>query len=125
MTQQVSRFPRLARAAKAFANRLATLHPSKEAAALASIRVRFDLRQWNAELLKQLEWRRFEELCAAYYQALGFHTAIEGIGADGGVDIVLKLPPAERVHSVARCKAWDAYRVGVKSVKEGPRDPRV
>jgi restriction system protein len=117
MTQQVSRFPRLARAAKAFASRLATFHPSKEAAALASIRVRFNLRQWSLELLKELEWRRFEELCAAYYQALGFHTAIEGIG-DGGVDIVLKLPPAERVHSVARCKAWDAYRVGVKSVKE-------
>ena len=117
MTQEASRFPRLARAYKAFATRLATFHPSKDAAALASIRVRFNLRQWNPELLKQLEWRRFEELCVAYYQALGFDTSIEGLGADGGVDIILKLPPSDRVHSVARCKAWDAYRVGIKAVK--------
>jgi restriction system protein len=116
MTQEASRFPRLARAAKAFAARLATLHPSREAAALASLRVRFNLRQWNAELLRQLEWRRFEELCAAYYQALGFDTAIEGLGADGGVDIVLNMPSAPT--SLARCKAWDAYRVGIKAVKD-------
>jgi restriction system protein len=114
---QASRFPRLARAATAFAARLATLHPSRESAALASLRVRFNLKQWNAELLKQLEWRRFEELCVGYYQALGFHTAIEGLGADGGVDIVFSMPPA-RAKSVARCKAWDAYRVGTKAVKD-------
>jgi restriction system protein len=115
---QASRFPRLARAAKAFAERLATFHPSREAAALASIRVRFDLKQWNAELLKQLEWRRFEELCAAYYQALGFHTAIEGLGADGGVDIILSPRHEAAPTSLARCKAWDAYRVGIKAVKD-------
>ena len=32
----------------------------------------FDTTHWTAELLKHLEWRRFEELCVAYYQALGF-----------------------------------------------------
>jgi len=52
--------------------------------------------QWTPELLKQLEWRRFEELCAAYYEARGVIPK----------DVVL------------HAKAWDAYRVGVKSVRE-------
>src|ERR1700704_4523742 len=33
-----------------------------------------DTRKWTPQLLKQLEWRRFEELCAAYFEALGFGT---------------------------------------------------
>src|SRR2546426_4906501 len=28
----------------------------------------------SLELLRRLEWRRFEELCTAYYEALGFTT---------------------------------------------------
>ena len=54
----------------------------------------------------------------AYYQALGYNTTIEGMGADGGVDIMLNKPPFDDVPSVARCKSWDAYRVGTKAVKE-------
>src|ERR1700704_5359844 len=30
--------------------------------------------RWSLELLRRLEWRRFEELCAAYFEALGFTT---------------------------------------------------
>jgi restriction system protein len=104
--------------AKAFAARIASFHPSAEVASLAAARLRFDTRQWNPDLLKQLEWRRFEELCVAYYQALGYNTTIEGMGADGGVDIMLNKPPFDDVPSVARCKSWDAYRVGIKAVKD-------
>jgi restriction system protein len=104
--------------AKSVAGKLSFLHRSSEVLAQAAARAKFDTRKWTPELLKELEWRRFEELCVAYYQALGFTTNIEGIGADGGVDIVLSMPPATSPASVARCKAWDAYRVGIKSVKE-------
>jgi restriction system protein len=115
---QESRFPFLTGFAKAFATRIAAFHPDREVVGLAAARLRLDMRRWSPELLRELEWRRFEELCAAYYQALGFHTHIEGIGADGGVDIVLSLPPSAVPVSVARCKAWDAYRVGLKTVKD-------
>ena len=113
-----SRFPFIARAAKAFAARLATFHPTKDNASLAAARLRLDARKWTPDLLRQLEWRRFEELCVAYYQALGFSTHIEGIGADGGVDIFLTMPPSAAPALLARCKAWDAYRVGIKVVKD-------
>ena len=59
-------------------------------------RVRFDTRSWTPELLKNLEWRRFEELCAAYFEAAG----------------------AEASSTVYRCKPWDAYRVGIGPVRE-------
>jgi restriction system protein len=111
---ELSRFPFIAGVAKAFAGRIASFHRS--AAAIA--RTRADNLKWTPELLRQLEWRRFEELCVAYYQALGFTTKIDGVGADGGVDILLRMPPAELPATLARCKAWDAYRVGTKAVKE-------
>ena len=110
--------PFIAGFAKAFAARIASFHPSAEVATLAAARLRFDTRQWSPDLLKQLEWRRFEELCVAYYQALGYNTTIEGMGADGGVDIMLNKPPFDDAPSVARCKSWDAYRVGIKAVKD-------
>ena len=103
---------------KAVSARFAFLHRPTEALLQAAARAKFDSRKWTPELLKQLEWRRFEEVCVAYYQAMGFTTNIESIGGDGGVDIVLNAPPSELPHCVARCKAWDAYRVGTKTVKE-------
>lgn len=62
----------------------------------AAARARFDTRKWTLELLKHIEWRRFEELCAAYVEAAGINTA------------------AVVMHS----KPWDAYRVGIRPVRE-------
>jgi restriction system protein len=109
--------PLLASAAKHLAARLSFLHRRREPSRLTAARARFDTR-WSAELLKQLEWRRFEELCVAYYQALGFTTRIAKASAEGGVDILLHAQGAESASSIVRCKAWDAYRVGVKPVQE-------
>ena len=54
-------------------------------------RSKVDTTRWTPELLKQLERRRFEELCAALYQP-------------GAASIVVQ------------CQPWNAYRVGVKPV---------
>jgi restriction system protein len=48
-----------------------------------------DVTRWTPELLKQLERRRFEELCAALY-------------GQGAASIVVQ------------CQPWNAYRVGIK-----------
>jgi restriction system protein len=114
---QLNPVPHLASLAKALAARLSFLHRRGESPRLSLARAKFETR-WTAELLKQLEWRRFEELCVAYYQALGFTTRIAKAGAEGGVDILLQPPGAGRASCMARCKAWDAYRVGVKPVQE-------
>jgi restriction system protein len=81
-------------------------------------RARFDTRKWTPELLKHLEWRRFEELCAAYYEALGSRTRLSHSRPDGGVEILLCAQGSESASSVVHCKAWDAYRVGVKPLQE-------
>ncbi len=59
-------------------------------------RARFDTGKWTLELLQHLEWRRFEELCTAYFET------------EAG-------PGATRL---VHCKAWDAYRTGAKQVRE-------
>jgi restriction system protein len=53
--------------------------------------------RWSLELLRRLEWRRFEELCAAYYEVAG---------------------TADQPSSVVQCKPWSDYTVGIKAVRE-------
>src|SRR5438270_2900785 len=62
---------------------------SPEARSASAARAKFDMANWSLELLKQLEWRRFEELCAAYFEALGFSAQISHSRSDGAVDIGL------------------------------------
>ena len=79
---------------------------------------KFDTRKWTPALLKHLEWRRFEELCAAYFEALGFTTRIPPPRASGNVDIILCAEGSDRAAILARCEPWNAYRVGIKPVRE-------
>jgi restriction system protein len=83
----------------------------------ASERARFDTRKWTPELLKHLEWRRFEELCAAYYEALGARARLDHSRSDGGVDIFLCANGSDTAAAVVHCKAWDAYRVGLRALR--------
>jgi Restriction endonuclease/Topoisomerase DNA binding C4 zinc finger len=115
---QLKPLPFLAGVAKALAARLSFLRRTEETPVQSALRLKLDTRKWSPELLRQLEWRRFEELCVAYYEALGLTTRISPGGADGGVEIALYERRAEAPFALARCKAWDAYRVGEKSVRE-------
>jgi restriction system protein len=84
----------------------------------SAARSKLDTGRWTPELLKQLEWRRFEELCAAYFETLGFRTRIAQSAAGGGVDIHLYAEGSDSATMIVQCKAWNAYRVGIKSVRE-------
>ena len=77
-----------------------------------------DTGKWSRELLKRLEWRRFEELCAAYFEALGFRTGTTRFGAEGGVDIDLYAAGSESRSIIVRCRAWYTISVGIKPVRE-------
>lgn len=78
------------------------------AARRRAARANIDTAQWTPELLRRLEWRRFEELCAAYFEALGFRTdAAINLYAEG----------AEQASILVRCRPWDAYGVGIKPVR--------
>jgi hypothetical protein len=72
----------------------------------------------TAELLNQLEWRRFEVLVTAYFNNTGIRATRSRVGADGGVDIYLYRDGEGRPCSYVQCKAWHVYKVGVKPVRE-------
>jgi restriction system protein len=77
-----------------------------------------DPRAWSVELLRQLEWKRFEELCAAYFQALGFEVRIERFAADGGADLDLYASGKPARALIAHCEGWSAHTVGFRRVRE-------
>ena len=70
------------------------------------------------ELLRSLEWKRFEELVAMVFEVTGFATELTRVGADGGVDISVFKPGDAKPTAVVQCKAWNKYVVGVKPVRE-------
>jgi HJR/Mrr/RecB family endonuclease len=72
----------------------------------------------SAELLDKLEWRRFEEVVTLYFRKTGFVARRSRVGADGGVDILLSRSNEPKPFAYVQCKAWHAYKVGVKPVRE-------
>ena len=79
-------------------------------------RSKVDNAQWTPELLKRLEWRRFEELCAAYFEALGFRADLAGAGADGAINLYAQGSKSASV--IVQCRPWNAHHVGIKPVRE-------
>jgi restriction system protein len=75
-----------------------------------------DTGRWTPELLKRLEWRRFEELCAAYFEALGFRADFAGAGPDSGA-INLYEQGSASTAILVQCSPWNPYRVGIKPVR--------
>jgi len=74
--------------------------------------------EWSLDLLRALEWKRFELICAAYYQKLGFRVETIRCGADGGIDAKLFWGDGAKPAAILQCKAWNTYHVGVKPVRE-------
>jgi len=81
-------------------------------------RARFDLTKWTADLLRHLEWRRFEELCTAYFEALGFTASVTRSRTGGAADIALRAEGADTVSVLVHCRAWSAYPIGMKPLQE-------
>ncbi len=75
-------------------------------------------REWSLPVLQSLEWKRFETVCAEYLRLIGLDPRETKIGADGGVDIWVYKPGRETPVFIVQCKAWKAYKVGVKPVRE-------
>jgi restriction system protein len=70
------------------------------------------------ELLREMEWKRFELLVERFYGASGFRTRRTGVGADDGVDVFLYRPNSQRPLRCVQCKAWGKRRVDVARVRE-------
>ncbi len=73
---------------------------------------------WSLNALRALEWKRFELLCAKYYEATGIKATTIRCGADGGIDIKLYKDAPDKPLAIVQCKAWNTQLVGVKEVRE-------
>jgi len=73
---------------------------------------------WSLEALRTLEWKRFELLCARYYESVGFRTETLDAGPDGGIDVKLYKSDSGKPLAIVQCKAWNTQQVGVKEVRE-------
>lgn len=95
------------------------LYPEWRKAAQADLESKnVDTSKWSLELLNALEWKRFENLCAAYFEELGFRAKTVRAGPDGGVDIHLYAEGDSHPGMIVQCKAWRTKMVGVSLIRE-------
>jgi len=76
-----------------------------------------EITRWSPDLLRALEWKRFEMVCAGLFERLGFTAKLAVAGPDGGVDIHLYRPPADQAVAIVQCKARTTRKVGVEIVR--------
>lgn len=75
-------------------------------------------RAWDVSVLRKIEWKRFETVCTEYLKIAGFVAKETNTGADGGVDIQVTKADDENFRGIVQCKAWNAYKVGIKPIRE-------
>lgn len=74
--------------------------------------------RWNIDLIRAIEWKRFELLCAGYFEELAFRAQTVRGGPDGGIDVRLFTNASRHPAILVQCKAWRKVPVGVAIVRE-------
>ena len=72
----------------------------------------------SLSLMEALEWKSFEKLVEQYFIRTEVQPKLTRVGPDGGVDLELFGKKTGKLKAIVQCKAWKAYRVGVKPVRE-------
>jgi restriction system protein len=73
---------------------------------------------WSLQVFDDIEWKRFETLCAELFSQAGFEAHTQSHGADGGVDIWLHSRNAVGPVAIVQCKHWLTKVVRVNEVRE-------
>jgi restriction system protein len=74
--------------------------------------------QWDDTILSAIEWKRFETVTKEFLMMTGYEAYETKIGADGGVDIRATKHGSGGFDCLVQCKAWTAYTVGIKPIRE-------
>lgn len=74
--------------------------------------------EWSIELIRDIEWKRFEDVCQQFYETKGIRSETTALGPDGGIDIRLYQDDSGAATSIVQCKAWGDRFVGVGPVRE-------
>jgi restriction system protein len=74
--------------------------------------------EWSLEVLRSIEWKRFEELCAALFREQGSRAETQVCGPDGGIDIHVYGSDPVSPLTIVQCKAWNNQQIGVNLIRE-------
>ena len=75
------------------------------------------LKTFTPELLSALEWRRLEILVTLFFQKTGYEAQRSSVGADGGVDIIIRHAGESQPSGYVQCKALNSV-VRVNPIRE-------
>lgn len=116
-----SRYPSAFTATQPVQPTVRAAHPAPADTVLSEMQARLAVQpsyHWTLAILRELEWKRFESVCAEYLQLVGYVSEETRVGADGGVDIRIHKVGVDNSTGIVQCKAWNSYKVGIKPVRE-------
>ena len=93
----------------------------KNISAIAEVKAQSDktvARGWNIDVLRNVESRRFDMLCARYFELVGL--TFKGVrrGADGGIYLKLFKNSQDKALAIVQCRAGNSMPVGVAEVRD-------
>lgn len=71
-------------------------------------------RQWSTRLIREIEWKKFEQLCLDYFQLKGANARLIPKGVNGFIE--LRLNNATEVNAIVQHKTF-LKDIGVKEIK--------
>lgn len=72
---------------------------------------------WNAQVFRDIEWRRFEQLCGALFAQAGFEARTESNGAEGGALVWLYSEHIEGPAALVQCTHKPGKKIGLDAVR--------
>ena len=73
---------------------------------------------WSIDVIRDVEWKRFEDLCQKFYETSGIRSETTALGPDGGMDILLYQDDTGKPTAIVQCRASGEDLVGVRPVRE-------
>ena len=73
---------------------------------------------WSVDVIRDIEWKRFEDLCQKFYETSGIRSETTALGPEGGMDILLYQDDTGKPTAIVQCSASGDCLVGVRPVRE-------
>lgn len=74
--------------------------------------------QWSSQVFLDIEWFRFETVCARLFEQAGFEVRLQPRDEDGGSAVWLHSKNAQGPVAIVLCRHWPGKNVGVTELRE-------
>ncbi len=72
--------------------------------------------EWTLDLIRDIEWKRFAEVCRKLYEMRGIRCETSAPGTDDGIDLRLYQDDTGQVTSLVQCTVQGGQQVGARPV---------